>query len=495
MPHTIRCLLATLAIAISAHAPALAQTPIPMLTDAELQCQRATYRSTADYLTAVFNARHDCFLRQLNETSPLPPEIDCRADIDTGTGDEQSDARMRAARAQLLADITTTCTGIDLENLGFPGFCDDEDGPPYSAFDHETCLRIESDKFVAQLIDFEQPPVITSLDSRDRICQDEISRKSSAMFVSEYDIRATCLFRILQEVLDPAEIDCQLEEDPLAPAVGDQGIDLSIVESHNKVLRGLPNSCPRIDFTPLGFPNICPNPEGDPYPLSALSECMFDSHHFAIYRLIDITNPLLSKCGNGDLDFAEQCDDGNNEWEIGEVCRFNCTVITNCGDVDDSGDITAIDALFILKAAIGAESCQLEVCDITGDGSITASDVLAALQASIGLEVEFNCPAPLLSCGNSLVDPPAESCDDGDREWTLGQICNASCQRLICGDPNDSGTVTVTDASYILQVVVGMRTCDPRVCDVNDDGRIATNDAQRVLRFAAGLPILLTCPF
>jgi hypothetical protein len=66
---------------------------------------------------------------------------------------------------------------------------------------------------------------------------------------------------------------------------------------------------------------------------------------------------------------------------------------------------------------------------------------------------------------------------------------------LICGDPNDSGTVTVTDASYILQVVVGMRTCDPRVCDVNDDGRIATNDAQRVLRFAAGLPILLTCPF
>jgi hypothetical protein len=40
-----------------------------------------------------------------------------------------------------------------------------------------------------------------------------------------------------------------------------------------------------------------------------------------------------------------------------------------------------------------------------------------------------------------------------------------------------------------------MRTCDPRVCDVNDDGRIATNDAQRVLRFAAGLPILLTCPF
>jgi hypothetical protein len=57
--------------------------------------------------------------------------------------------------------------------------------------------------------------------------------------------------------------------------------------------------------------------------------------------------------------------------------------------------ITASDALFILQAGLGLQSCALCVCDVNGSGSITASDALLALMAAIGQSVVLSCP----SCG------------------------------------------------------------------------------------------------
>lgn len=58
------------------------------------------------------------------------------------------------------------------------------------------------------------------------------------------------------------------------------------------------------------------------------------------------------------------------------------------GDVDGDGDITANDALTILRASIGMETLtpeQTALSDVDGDGEITANDALAVLRYSVGM--------------------------------------------------------------------------------------------------------------
>jgi hypothetical protein len=64
---------------------------------------------------------------------------------------------------------------------------------------------------------------------------------------------------------------------------------------------------------------------------------------------------------------------------------------SGCGDVNGGG-ITATDALFILQAAIGIQTCMLCVCDVAGTGSISATDALIALNAAVGQSVPLACP-------------------------------------------------------------------------------------------------------
>ena len=64
----------------------------------------------------------------------------------------------------------------------------------------------------------------------------------------------------------------------------------------------------------------------------------------------------------------------------------------NCADPNDDGAVTATDALFILRAGVGSETCADCVCDANGSGSVTATDALLALQVAVGLDVPLNCP-------------------------------------------------------------------------------------------------------
>jgi len=119
-------------------------------------------------------------------------------------------------------------------------------------------------------------------------------------------------------------------------------------------------------------------------------------------------------------------------------------------------------------------------------------------------------------CGNGTVDA-GEECDDGNVVWQPGQSCAADCTAVACGDPDDSGTRSATDALLALRAAVGVATCDPCVCDVDGGvagtaiaGGLATatemrsavtragitaSDALRLLRFATGIAgIELACP-
>lgn len=65
----------------------------------------------------------------------------------------------------------------------------------------------------------------------------------------------------------------------------------------------------------------------------------------------------------------------------------------------------------------------------------------------------------------------------------------------VCGDPDESGAVTVTDGVIVLSAAAGLPTdCRPAACDVNGDGGGSVTDGIRVLRVAAGLGDVLDCP-
>jgi hypothetical protein len=471
---------------------AVAQVELPLLSTAELACQRSINNATFAYNRSVLGARRDCFFRQLGGALALPPEVLCRNPTDEGTGDTETDLRLRNAEASLLENIAASCLGVDLTRLGFPGFCP-EGRIGFSVFDLQACLLESSDSFIATLIDFEQPPVTETLADSDRRCQDTVSRKSARLYTGEFDSRSRCTFRILTRKINPLDVDCRREESLLEPDTGDGPTDTTVVAAHDKVVRGMRNACPRVDLRPLGFPAECPAPEGQPYPLSDLSVCMFDTHHLDSYRLLNITNPLTTECGNGEVDFPEQCDGGDREWMQGESCRADCTLVA-CGDTNDDGELTAIDALFIEDAANGLATCEVEVCDVNGDLEVTTADAELVAAAAAGIDVDLSCPAPLTQCGNGVVDPPEETCDDGTRTWEVGDFCDVNCQRLLCGDANDSGDLTALDAVIITLGATGAARCDLPVCDVDSDGAVTPADAMKVLRAVAGLPQILQCP-
>jgi Protein of unknown function (DUF1566) len=65
-----------------------------------------------------------------------------------------------------------------------------------------------------------------------------------------------------------------------------------------------------------------------------------------------------------------------------------------------------------------------------------------------------------------------------------------------CGDPDDSGTVTLTDGVQVLRAATGLDggcTGNVSVCDVDGSGAVTVTDGVNVLRAAASLPVNLSC--
>jgi hypothetical protein len=331
------------------------------------------------------------------------------------------------------------------------------------------------------------------LTQNERSCSDDVARKSSKMWLNEVDARTTC---ILNNETDPFadQIECRDELHPLDPDTGDAGVDSDILAAHNNVLRGIANSCSGTSLDVIGFPGECYWPDGSAFSVSSLVSCMYNTHHGLLIPYIDILSPSTTRCGNGDLNFGEQCDDGDTDFERGELCRANCTMINLCGDTDGNREVTVADALFIIRVTVGLDSCALELCDLDGSGNITVTDVLLALALATGQEIETSCPvAVAMTCGNGVIDR-GEMCDDGDTDWQFGESCNASCQHVDCGDPNDSGTITGVDASIILDAAANLRDCDFSVCDLDGNGRLTSGDVLIALNAASGQEVELRCP-
>jgi hypothetical protein len=82
----------------------------------------------------------------------------------------------------------------------------------------------------------------------------------------------------------------------------------------------------------------------------------------------------------------------------------------DCGQpVTNGADPTASDCLFILRSAVGSDTCTPEcVCNTNGQGVITASDALTCLKKAVGQNVTLVCPQP---CDGVIARPgPLDTC-------------------------------------------------------------------------------------
>jgi hypothetical protein len=86
--------------------------------------------------------------------------------------------------------------------------------------------------------------------------------------------------------------------------------------------------------------------------------------------------------------------------------------------------------------------------------------------------------------------------------WRIFAACAAALlvtagtvSAQVCGDADNSGTVTVTDGVQTLRAAAALSsTCSAGTCDVDGSGAITVTDGVNVLRKAAGVAITENCP-
>jgi hypothetical protein len=62
------------------------------------------------------------------------------------------------------------------------------------------------------------------------------------------------------------------------------------------------------------------------------------------------------------------------------------------GDANGDGQVTATDALVVLRAAVGTAVCSLCACDVSADSAVTATDALMVLRRAVGQPVVLDPP-------------------------------------------------------------------------------------------------------
>jgi hypothetical protein len=77
-------------------------------------------------------------------------------------------------------------------------------------------------------------------------------------------------------------------------------------------------------------------------------------------------------------------------------------------------------------------------------------------------------------------------CSAGICQGTPNPVC-------VCGDANDDGFITATDALIALRAATGSTTCILARCDVNASGQVTATDALVLLRRSVDDTVVLDC--
>ncbi len=135
------------------------------------------------------------------------------------------------------------------------------------------------------------------------------------------------------------------------------------------------------------------------------------------------------RCGNGQVEGEEKCDDGNrnpNDQCVG--CQ-----IARCGDGAVQLGLEGCDEGDGVNADDQADRCRLDCQSARcGDGTLDtgeACDDGALNNNEVGDRCRVDCTMP--RCGDSVIDQ-GEQCDDANTDPT--DACASNCQSARCGD-------------------------------------------------------------
>ena len=206
-------------------------------------------------------------------------------------------------------------------------------------------------------------------------------------------------------------------------------------------------------------------------------------------------------CNSGDCQHVASCDDGIDCTTDSCSAQTNeCMHVVNDAVCEDGNPCTNNICSLGQRGCVSVNNTDL--CDdglTCTEGDRCTAGVCAGTDTCVAPET---CHADSNTCelggvcGDGIVDG-TEQCDDGDATWTAGQSCDAGCQSVSCGDPDDTATVRASDALFILRVAVGVSQCDPCVCNVDNSASgtaVTASDALRVLRASVGVSVELVCP-
>lgn len=140
-------------------------------------------------------------------------------------------------------------------------------------------------------------------------------------------------------------------------------------------------------------------PEGFHGPADILT-CEAELAHFECQPTLDSEAPIRMYSAQGP---------GGSLDELPTVCpvfveceQYPCGTpgpyyAAECGDADGSRDLSASDALIVLRTSVSLSACTFLVCDTDRDDSIDVTDALRVLKAATGLDVLLACPAPCIN--------------------------------------------------------------------------------------------------
>ncbi len=160
-------------------------------------------------------------------------------------------------------------------------------------------------------------------------------------------------------------------------------------------------------------------------------------------------------CGDGVLEGAEQCDDGNDDDR--DACLSNC-IIAACGDgviqagIEgcDDGNVVDRDACLTTCAVAacgdGYVQTGVEACD---DGNTSDADTCLGTCA-------------IAACGDGRVQAGVEACDDGNA--SDDDACLGTCIAAICGDGVIQAGVEACDDANAVETDACLGTCAAATC-------------------------------
>ena len=135
-----------------------------------------------------------------------------------------------------------------------------------------------------------------------------------------------------------------------------------------------------------------------------------------------------------------------------------------CGDAVGTSAITAADALFALRTAVGTQTCALCLCDADGSDAISAVDALRILKKAVGIEIDLLCEG----CPNSA--PTVEA--GAPQTIALDKVSGAATASL-AATVGDDGLPVPPSALTLAWTLVSGPTMEAGA-DFDDDAAAST---------------------